>query len=290
MNQSGLEIVKMSNTWSNVEVELIVADYFKMLSNELNGETYSKATHRRAILPLLASRSDGSVEFKHQNISAVLVNLGQPYIKGYLPRFNYQKILEEKVIEYLTLEPAIENQFKVFADKLDIKPKKEINFEQFVFDLPILGKVSESEPIYNRNPIKINYLEREQRNRNLGNSGEKLVIKYEKWDLIRKGKEKFAEQIRWISKEEGDGAGFDILSKNLNGKDKYIEVKTTKLGKESPFFFSRNELLFSQEHAEHYNLYRLFNFEDDAKMFIRNGGLDSICHTTPINYKGIIRC
>jgi len=279
----------MSNGWSNIEVELIVADYFKMLSNELKGENYSKATHRRAILPLLTNRSDGSVEFKHQNISAVLVNFGQPYIRGYLPRFNYQKILEDKVIEYLTLKPTIENQFKAFADKLYIKPKKEINFEQLVFDLPILGKVSEMEPIYNRNPIKINYLEREQRNRNLGESGEELVIEYEKWELINNGKEKFAEQIRWISKEEGDGAGFDILSKNLNGKDKYIEVKTTKLGKQTPFFFSRNELLFSQEHTEQYNLYRLFNFEDDTKMIIRNGGLDSICHSTPINYTGIIR-
>ena len=279
----------MLNAWSNIEVELIVADYFKMLSNELKGENYSKATHRRAILPLLTNRSDGSVEFKHQNISAVLVNFGQPYIRGYLPRFNYQKILEDKVIEYLTLKPTIENQFKAFADKLYIKPKKEINFEQLVFDLPILGKVSEMEPIYNRNPIKINYLEREQRNRNLGESGEELVIEYEKWELIKNGKEKFAEQIRWISKEEGDGAGFDILSKNLNGKDKYIEVKTTKLGKQTPFFFSRNELLFSQEHTEQYNLYRLFNFEDDTKMIIRNGGLDSICHSTPINYTGIIR-
>ena len=83
----------MPNAWSNIEVELIVADYFKMLSSELKGENYSKATHRRSLLPLLANRSDGSVEFKHQNISAVLVNLGQPYIKGYLPRFNYQKIL-----------------------------------------------------------------------------------------------------------------------------------------------------------------------------------------------------
>ena len=64
------------------------------------------------------------------------------------------------------------------------------NFEQLIFDLPVLGKVSESEPIYNRNPIKINYLEREQRNRNLGDFGEELVIEYEKWNLIRNGKEK----------------------------------------------------------------------------------------------------
>jgi hypothetical protein len=279
----------MSDSWSNIEVELIVADYFNMLSAELKGEVYSKAIHRRALLPLLANRSEGSVEFKHQNISAVLINMGQPYIKGYLPRFNYQHILEDKVIEYLIRKPAIENQFKIFAEKQIIKPKKEVNFEKFVFDLPVIANISEPETIYSRNPIKINYLEREQSNRNLGNSGEELVLEYEKWSLIRSGKEKFAEQIRWISKEEGDGAGFDILSKHLNGKDKYIEVKTTKLGKETPFFFSRNELNFSQEHSDYYNLYRLFNFEDDAKMFIRSGGLDSICHIVPINYKGIIK-
>ena len=279
----------MSVSWSNIEVELIVADYFNMLSLELKGEAYSKAVHRRALLPLLANRSDGSVEFKHQNISAVLINLGQPYIKGYLPRFNYQKILEDKVIEYLVRKPGIENQFKVFAEKQILQPKKEVNFEKFVFDLPVLARVSEPEAIYTRNPIKINYLEREQNNRNLGNSGEELVMKYEKWSLIRSGKEKFAEQIRWISKEEGDGAGFDILSKHLNGKDKYIEVKTTKLGKETPFYFSSNELNFSQENSDNFHLYRLFNFEDDARMFIRNGGLDAICHLTPINYKGVIR-
>ena len=279
----------MSDSWSNIEVELIVADYFNMLSFELKREAYSKAVHRRALLPLLTNRSEGSIEFKHQNISAVLINLGQPYIKGYLPRFNYQKILEDKVIEYLTRKPSIENQFKVFAEKPILKPKKEVNFEKFVFDLPVLAHVSEPEAIYKRNPIKINYLEREQNNRNLGNSGEELVLEYEKWHLIRSGKEKFADQIRWISKEDGDGAGFDILSKQLNGKDKYIEVKTTKLGKETPFYFSRNELDFSQQHSDSFHLYRLFNFEDEAKMFIRNGGLDAICHVTPINFRGVVR-
>ena len=59
----------MSISWSNTEVQLIVTDYFSMLTAELKGEDYSKAAHRRALLPLLANRSDGSVEFKHQNIS-----------------------------------------------------------------------------------------------------------------------------------------------------------------------------------------------------------------------------
>jgi hypothetical protein len=260
-----------------------------MLSYELKGENYSKAEHRRTMLPLLANRSEGSIEFKHQNISAVLIKLGQPYIKGYLPRFNYQKILEDLVISYLIRKPSIENQFKNFAEKQIPHPKKTINFEKFVFNDLVLVHVSEPEAIYKRNPIKVNYLELEQNNRNLGSSGEELVLEYEKWSLIKTGNEKFADKIRWISKEEGDGAGFDILSKYPNGKDKYIEVKTTKLAKETPFYFSRNELLFSRGHSDQYNLYRLFNFEDDAKMFIRNGGLDSFCHIVPTYFKGYIK-
>lgn len=275
-----------TESWSNIEVELIVADYLNMLSSELKGETYSKAEHRRALLPLLANRSDGSIEFKHQNISAVLARLGQPYIKGYLPRYNYQHSLENKVIEYLVKNIQIENQFKNFADKKIIKPKGIISFDKFIVSPPLLNKVAESEPTYRRSPIKINYLEREQNNRNLGLIGEEMVLAFEKWNLIHSGLEKYADQVRWISKDEGDGAGFDILSKNQNGKDKYIEVKTTKLGKETPFYFSRNELLFSQEHSNNYHLYRLFNVEDDAKMFTKTGVLNEVCHSIPMTYKG----
>lgn len=107
----------MPEVWSNIEVQLIIADYFAMLSNELAGKKYSKAEHRRNILPLLNNRTEGSIEFKHQNISAVLANLGQPFIKGYLPRYNYQKILEENVIEYLSADSKFDKQFSQFAGK-----------------------------------------------------------------------------------------------------------------------------------------------------------------------------
>ena len=116
--------------------------------------------------------------------------------------------------------------------------------------------------------------------------GEELVLHYEKWQLTAAWKENLADQVLWISKEEGDGAGFDILSRNTNGTDKYIEVKTTKLGKETPFFFSRNELLFSQSKPNDYHLYRLFDFEKNARMFVKNGGLDTICNSVPMMFKG----
>lgn len=275
-----------SNSWSNSEVELIVADYFKMLNNELKGNTYVKAHHRKALIPLLRNRSASSIEFKHQNISAVLVELGLPYIKGYLPRFNYQHILKEAVIEYLSQNPEIENLFRAFADKKLPKPQNTIDFLRFVTEPPKIKLVSEPKIIYKRNPIKINYLKKEEQNRNLGYLGEELVMSYERWQLTKEGKENLADKIEWVSKEQGDGTGFDILSKNINGTDKYIEVKTTKLSKETPIFFSKNELEFSIDQRKSFHLYRVFNFEKKAQMFIRNGALNEICTPIPMSYKG----
>ncbi len=76
----------MPRDWSEFEVEAVVADYFAMLLKELRGEQYSKTQHSRALMKLLDGRSDGSVEFKHQNISAILIELGYPYIEGYRAR------------------------------------------------------------------------------------------------------------------------------------------------------------------------------------------------------------
>lgn len=81
--------------WPPAEVSLIVADYFAMLAQELRNEPFSKTEHRRSLSPRLNGRSDGSIEFKHQNISAVLINFDQPYVNGYKPRQNYQALLEQ---------------------------------------------------------------------------------------------------------------------------------------------------------------------------------------------------
>lgn len=275
----------MALPWSNIEINLIVEDYFSMLRTELAAESFNKAHHRRALLPLLNSRSEGSIEFKHQNISAVLARLGQPFIRGYLPRYNYQKVLEDKVLDYLIGNRDIEEDFRVFSEKKVVLPEK-VPFDKLIVGAPTIGEIKEPIKAYTRSPIKVNYLEKEQNNRKLGEKGEELVLDFEKWKLRGIGKNSLADSVRWIAKEDGDGAGFDILSRYSNGKDKYIEVKTTKLSKETPFYFSRNELMFSKEHSTDYHLFRLFNFEKDTRMFIKNGAFDSLCNYHPVNFKG----
>ena len=97
----------MSNgPWTDEENDLIVADYFAMLTDNIAGQPYIKAEHRRALLLLLNDRSEGSVEFKHQNIGAMLKGFGEDWIPGYKPAFNFQMTLVDAVVRWLTLNPA----------------------------------------------------------------------------------------------------------------------------------------------------------------------------------------
>ena len=278
-------MTKATSHWTNTEVEIIVADYFSMLEKELTGKEYNKAIHRRNLKSLLDKRSDSSIEFKHQNISAVLIKLGLPFIKGYKSRPNYQKILEQKVISHIANQKAIlEPAFIHFAESVSSDFQK-TNFNVMLDIPPVTNLVSEPEIAYERKPIKINYLEREQRNLLLGQSGEQLIVDYEKWRLIQSGKESWVDKIEWVA-EFDDGAGFDILSKNPNGTDRYIEVKTTKLTKETPIFFTKNEYEFSIDKSEDYHLYRLFNFSETPKLFIVNGSFDQFCKKEAVQFKG----
>ncbi|OQP38685.1 hypothetical protein A4H97_18375 [Niastella yeongjuensis] len=274
------------NDWTSTEVELIIADYFSMLEKELIGVDYNKTSHRRMLKLLLNNRSDGSIEFKHQNISAVLIKLGLPFIKGYKSKPNYQQILENKVITYIVNQKTIlEPKFIQFAESVNSNIGQ-VKYNEILEVPPDNSSVvSEPEIAYERKPFKINYLEREQSNLSLGKKGELLIIDYEKWRLTQSGKESWADKIEWVA-EYDDGAGFDILSKNPNGSDRYIEVKTTKLTKETPIFFSKNEYEYSVDKTEDYHLYRLFNFSDSPKLFIVNGSFDQFCRKEAIQFKG----
>lgn len=70
----------MAEDWSQQEVEIIVEDYLGMLGLELRRQDYNKAERNRALQKLLPARSRGSIEFKHANISAVMIEMGYPYV------------------------------------------------------------------------------------------------------------------------------------------------------------------------------------------------------------------
>src|SRR5580692_10740613 len=97
---------KIGTNWQDDELDAIVADYFAMLAADLSGQPYVKSRHSAAVMAQIG-RTHRSVEFKHQNISAVLDELGMPWIPGYKPKRNYQNAIFDAIDRYLTLHPGI---------------------------------------------------------------------------------------------------------------------------------------------------------------------------------------
>lgn len=274
----------MANYWSDSEVEAAVADYFHMLRLELTGNQFNKTKHRRALMEQLNDRSEGSIELKHQNISAVLIEMGIPYIDGYKPRFNYQRsLLPAVVADFLKHNPEFQRLFAVDSAAAPQIPAVEDFLAAWEAPPEPEGRrgpaVAESMVVYN--PGGVNYLEREARNQSLGEAGEQFVINFERARLIRAGRESLADRIEQISVTVGPSAGFDIRSFEENGTDRFIETKTTKYGKNTPFFVTPNELQFSRENAPRYYLYRLFKFRDSPRLFALSGHVEDRCILEP---------
>ncbi|MEZ5941401.1 MAG: hypothetical protein R3C18_08425 [Planctomycetaceae bacterium] len=127
-----------SREWSKNEVQLIVADYFDMLEAEALDRQYKKSDHRKALAPHLAGRYDGSIEFKHQNISVVLVTHGLPYIEGYKPRGNYQSLLAKEIDAYLDQNPGLLQRIAAAPSLNPSEPQKVVrpNLSTVIVDPP----------------------------------------------------------------------------------------------------------------------------------------------------------
>lgn len=225
----------MSIPWSRLEVEATVSDYFSMLDDELNGRPYNKAEHRRNLMELLANRTAPAIERKHQNISAILIELGMVYISGYKPLSNYQRLLKEVVVKRLDEDQLIVDSAMKQVSSTASLPEVE-DILKVMVNPPITVERSvqknQTQTIPRR---KVNYLEIESRNRSLGFAGEVFVVRYEMARLIAVGKESLAARVEHVAETVGDGLGYDVLSFDEDGKERFIEVKTTAYGKSTPF-------------------------------------------------------
>jgi hypothetical protein len=99
---------------------------------------------------------------------------------------------------------------------------------------------------------------------------------------------RLADRIEHVSVVRGDGAGFDILSFEPDGKERFIEVKTTSFAETTPFYISRNEVGFAKENAGQYRLYRLFDFRRKPRMFELAGPVEASCRLDPITFRAVL--
>jgi len=264
----------MSNgPWTDAENDLIIADYFAMLAEEMEGRPYNKAQHRRSLMPLLRSRTEGSIEFKHQNISAVLKGLGEDWIPGYKPAFNFQMTLVDAVARWLAWNPAWLGRMPGTRPTTGLREAASI----WIGPPPTLSNQPPPQELEQMLHVarKFDVAGRDERNRALGRAGEERVVAHERSALKVAGCDDLARKVRWASEEDGDGAGYDIASFTPDGQERLIEVKTTNGWERTPFYISRNELAVAEERGSEWCLFRLWNFSREPKAFELRPPLDA---------------
>lgn len=273
--EPGIKLQMMKGeAWSNDELDAIVADYFAMLNMELRGIPFVKSHHNRN-LQKIVHRTKQSIEYKHCNITAVLEELGVSGINGYKRRDNYQRAL------IVAIERFLDN----FGDSILGEVPKTPNLVHGsikIIDPPAFHLSNTPKPLdLVRIVQRFDPVERDRLNRDLGMAGEKAILAHEIFQLKANGCHDLAEQVKHESVETGDGLGYDILSFDLEGKKKLIEVKTTRGGPRTHFFMSRNEREMSQNLADSYYLYRLCKFGPNPELFILRPPLEkSLTFTT----------
>ena len=272
--------------WSQDEIEATVENYFHMLALELSGQEYSKARHRRALLLRLNNRTEAAIERKHQNISAILQELNAPWIIGYKPLSNYQQALYDAVVARLAKDDAFDRAAIDAVERPAVAPSVP-DFRGLLAEAPAIRVVEETPterygPM--RTPVRRDYLAVEARNRSLGQAGEEFVVAYERFRLHSLGAKRLADRVEHVSQTRGDGLGYDVLSFDVNGAERFIEVKTTAFGREAPFYVSRNELQLSKEAPGQFRLYRLFEFRKRPRMFELRGPLNERCRLDAVTY------
>jgi hypothetical protein len=263
--------------WSPAEVRDTVRDYLTMLLAEVRGTPYSKTNHRRRLMSRLREgRTEAAIEFKHQNISAAMVDLGLPYITGYRPRGNYQGAIVKEIGAQLREEPSC------LGELIAGRPACRVGCAVFVAPpRPSRHRSRSTGPIASH----VDYVALQAENLRLGRLGEELVIELERQRLTDLGRTDLAASVRWVASIDGDAAGFDVGSYESNGTVLHIEVKTTSLDADTPFYLSSAELAFAREHIETYRLYRVYNALDDPRVFVVDQPLDLALELVPVTFR-----
>ena len=123
--------------------------------------------------------------------------------------------------------------------------------------------------------------------KDIGDKGELYIMDYEKERLQKINKNELIDKIKHVSLSN-DSAGYDILSYNEDGTERFIEVKTTKGPIGTDFFISPGEMKFSEQNKDKYFIYRVYNYDTKAKrgnFYIKKGSVAENFELSPTGFK-----
>jgi hypothetical protein len=232
-----------------------------MLAEERAGRDYNKSEYRRSVIAAIG-RKPGSIERKLQNVSAVLDEIGVPWIQGYKPLPHYQDALVAVVEQQLLRHPEL--FVAAAAGPLRVRDENEI----LVAPPAFLNSDPEGRPAAIRRLVgKFDPAARDARNGDLGKAGEEFVVGFERRRLERAGRDDLAKDVRWVSDLHGDGYGYDVQSFETDGEERLLEIKTTCGNERTPFWMTKRECDVAAEQGDIYRIRRVFHFRNEVKMF-----------------------
>ncbi len=228
---------------------------------------HTEAQIRRAIKPLLTVYGELNTTEVKELLDNVLI-------------FDAEDNIQSKTRNETLIIQRIGNIVAHQVDKVKVYDEGFIvnkNFRPAKFSLfnPISNSVIQSDEVKiikekTRRFIsrKVDWEKLRDRNNEIGSEGEEFVLEFEIDRLVETlsiEKAKAMQNVQHLSRLQGDGLGYDIYSVNDDGSPRYIEVKTTSGNFNQPFFMSENERRFFEEYGDSAFIYRVYNFNKDAR-------------------------
>ncbi|QXU42966.1 DUF3883 domain-containing protein [Pedobacter sp. D749] len=228
-------------------------DHVNVFAEKIGDISEHEHTFDRPMLSSLVMHSD------LQTIGVGFYPLAEKLNHGdseYLKRTYFERVMHEKCFKCWAEDELYYNET---GEK---KPSKPVDPYSLILNEK-MPEGFENSPVrtFDFKGSQIDWLAKQKNDQELGLLGEELVIEYEKRVLYDNGCHDLIEQVIKVA----DGNGFDILSKELDGCDKFIEVKTTKGNQNTPFKITINEIKFSEVNSDKYYLYRLYDFNVESK-------------------------
>jgi hypothetical protein len=105
--------------------------------------------------------------------------------------------------------------------------------------------------------------------------------------LARAGRSDLADRVVWAARDIGDGLGYDVASFFPDGRERFIEVKTTNYGVRTPFYITKGEVSFSERRSDAFSLYRVHGFARDPRLYVLDGSVKERAKLDPQVFLGI---
>jgi hypothetical protein len=219
-------------------------------------------------------------DWKHLNFFLEKLNLYEKNL-GKHEEIKKREILinlrnSHPILQEWTLQEFVKFLYWHIGHPRDYKPEEIPETDEDLIETPVFPPFSEAHPEFldtlpssdkiqkdrtktgNRKPVKIDFEADYRRRKEIGEKGELYVLEMEKQWLKKHNMTEFLTRVKHTSQED-DGAGYDIESVELDGKPKYIEVKSTvSVPGKVNFYLTENELKTASE-KDNYYIYVVFS-------------------------------